>query len=183
MLNVATSRAMPANAVRTVVSMPRNSSLMSSLDSVLTAAPVVASTPSGSTAPTRSANSSCETSPSPRTEIDVTSSGALAMWVMASSRAKAVNVTPPSPSSSPNVAMPTIVASTGSGVSTVVVSPTARSPVSAAPRFTTTSSSPSGARPSARRYGLRSGSVVQLPPSCGGPLPPMASPSAPSSWA
>ena len=80
-----------------------------------------------------------------------TPSGSLVTCSIAPSRLKAVKVTPPSPSSSPNVEMPTMVTSTGSGVSRVVRSPIARSPSSAARRLTTTSSSASGARPSAKR--------------------------------
>ena len=69
--------------------------------------------------------------------------------------------------------MPTTVTSTGCGVSTVVRSPTARSPSLAAPRSMTTSPGAWGARPSARRYGLSAGSSIQLVPVVGGPSPPM----------
>ena len=86
----------------------------------------------------------------------------------------------PSPSaSSPNVAMPTTRTRTGVGTCTVVVSPTCRSPSFAAPRLITTSFAVRGARPSARRYWLSRLSVVHEPASVGGPLPPIAFPSAP----
>ena len=88
----------------------------------------------------------------------------------------------PKPSAVPNVDRPTIVACTGSGVRTVTVSPSTNPPVSAAPRFTTTSLSPAGARPSASLYGFRVGFSIQFPATVGGPLPPMASPSLPISW-
>ncbi len=93
-----------------------------------------------------------------------------------------VKVTWAMPSSPPKVARPTIVTLTGSGVRRVVVSPIFRWPLSAAPRLMTTSPVLAGVRPCASRYGLSSGSVIQLPASVGGPLPPMASPLAPTSW-
>src|SRR5262245_3644123 len=182
MLNVATSRAIPANTVRNLVSMSRNSSLMSSAFSVDTLDPDTASTPLGSTSSTRETSSDCDVPSSARTAMVDTPFGSLVTCSIAPSRLKAVNVTPPRPSWSPKVEMPTMVTSTGSGVSTVVRSPMCRSPLSAAPRLITTSSSASGARPSARRYGLSCSSAVQLPASWGGPPPPTASPSAPSSW-
>src|ERR671911_278817 len=58
--------------------------------------------------------------------------------------------------------MPTTVTSIGSGTRTVVVSPTARSPLSADDRSMTTSAGASGARPSAIRQGLMVVSVAQL---------------------
>ena len=100
---------------------------------------------------------------------------------MASPSVSPVNVTPAIPSRSPKVATPTMVTSTGSGVSRVVVSPIARSPRSSVLRSTTASPLRSGARPSASRKALSSGSSVQLPASWGGPMPPIGSPSDPSS--
>src|ERR671918_767234 len=120
MLNVATSRAMPANTVRNVVSMSRNSSLMSSAFCEDTSVPATASTPSGSTSSMRATSSSCEVPSSARTEMLDTPSGSLGTCSMAPSRGKAVKVTPPRPSSSPNVEMPTMVTSTGSGASGAV---------------------------------------------------------------
>lgn len=93
-----------------------------------------------------------------------------------------VKVTWAMPSSPPKVARPTIVTSTGSGVRRIVVSPILRSPRSAVPRLTTTSPDLFGARPSASRYGLSSGSSIQLPATVGGPWPPMGLPSAPINW-
>src|SRR5919106_865148 len=131
MLNVATSRAMPANTVRNVVSMSRNSSLMSSEFCEDTSVPATASTPSGSTSSMRATSSSCEVPSSVRTAMLDTPSGSLVTCSMAPSRVKAVKVTPPRPSSSPNVEMPTMVTSTGSGVSRVVRSPISSSGSSA----------------------------------------------------
>src|SRR5918996_56877 len=98
MLNVATSRAMPANTVRNVVSMSRNSSLMSSAFCEDTSVPATASTPSGSTSSMRATSSSCEVPSSARTAMLDTPSGSLVTCSMAPSRVKAVKVTPPRPS-------------------------------------------------------------------------------------
>jgi hypothetical protein len=92
-----------------------------------------------------------------------------------------VKVDAPAPSEEPKVAMPTIVTGTGSGVWTVVVAPSFRSPSLAAPRLITTSLSARGARPSTSWNGLRSSFSIQLPASVGGPLPPSLSPFLPTS--
>ncbi len=74
-----------------------------------------------------------------------------------------------------------MVTSTGWGTSTMVVSPTWRSPSSAAPRLMTTSPGASGARPSASSVGLRSGSVDPVAGGAGAGRPcRRRSPSAPS---
>jgi hypothetical protein len=52
---------MPANIVRNVRSMPRNSPLMSSMRSSVNSAPVRASAPSGTIGAMRSTSSSCDT--------------------------------------------------------------------------------------------------------------------------
>ena len=104
------------------------------------------------------------------------SPGRAVRYFSASARVIPVKVTCAMPSSPPKVARPTMVTSTGSGVRRVVVSPSFRSPRSAVPRLTTTSPDFCGARPSASRYGLSSGSVIQLPARVGGPWPPIGSP-------
>ena len=129
----------------------------------------------------RSTSSSSVVPLSARTSSEVTSPGRPVMCSSAPARENPVKVVGPRPSAPPKVAMPTIVTSTGSGVATVVVSPTARSPSLAAPRLMTTSSAVAGARPSTSSKGLSSGSSIQLPARVGGPFPPSFSPSAPVS--
>ena len=148
MLNVATSRATAANTTRNVRRKPRKSSSIWSLASSTSSEPLITSTSADMPAATRSTISSSLVPLSARTSSDVTSPGRPVMCSSAPASENAVNVVGPSPSSPPNVAIPTIVTSTGSGVATIVVSPTARSPSSAAPRLITTSSVASGARPS-----------------------------------
>ena len=72
---------------------------------------------------------------------------------------------------------------TGSGVSTVVSSPTESPACSAVARSITTSPSACGARPAASVSQLSSGSAIQLAAMVGGPSPPTVWPSAPISWA
>ena len=81
------------------------------------------------------------------------------------------------------MARPTIRTRTGAGVSTVVAEPILSFPAVAAPRSITTSCRPRGARPAASRYGVSAGSAIQLPADLGGPSPPTALPSEPSSSA
>lgn len=103
-------------------------------------------------------------------------------YFSASARVMPVNVVCAMPSSPPKVARPTMVTFTGSGVRSVVVSPTFRSPVFAAPRLMTTSPLLRGVRPSASWYALSSGSSIQFPARVGGPWPPMGLPWASTSW-
>ena len=102
--------------------------------------------------------------------------------LLGASSVNAVNVVWPSPSAEPNVAMPTIVTCTGSGVWTVVVSPMLQVAVVGGAPVDDDLVVGAGARPSASRYGLRSGSSIQLPASVGGPFPPSPSPFLPTSW-
>ena len=98
----------------------------------------------------RFTSASCDTPDCAFTEMLVTWSVRWRRCSWALPSVKAVNVTPPSPSAEPNLEMPTIVTGTGSGVWTVVVSPTCRLPLFAAPRLITTSLPARGARPSTR---------------------------------
>lgn len=179
---VATSRAMPEKTSRKVVKRVRNWLEIMSVFSAADSCPVMASTPSGSTGVSRSTSSRWPTPGPARTWMLAASPGRAVRYFSASARVMPVKVTWAMPSSPPKVARPTTVTSTGSGVRRVVVSPIARPPFSAVPRLTTTSPDFCGARPSARRYGLSSGSVIQLPARVGGPWPPIGSPFAPTSW-
>lgn len=143
--------------------------------------PVIASTPLGSTG-VRASTSSCWPVPGPaRTWMDAAPPGFGVRYFSASARVIPVKVTWPMPSSPPKVARPTTVTPTGSGVRSTVRSPTFRPPLSAAPRLITTSPDAAGTRPSASRYGLSSGSSIQLPATVGGPCPPTGLPSEPTS--
>jgi len=159
MLNEATSRAISANdrsagrrkpmtsstAVRfsrrkassEIVSVSSPTTPLIERTSVAWFVPAAASTMIRSTAPL----------PSPR-------------WVPAPAGLNRAAVTPAWESLAPKRAVPTTVTSTGCGVSTVAVVPTARSPLSADVASSTTSSDPVGARPSLMRYGLSAGSAV-----------------------
>ncbi|MBP2053858.1 hypothetical protein J2Z21_006860 [Streptomyces griseochromogenes] len=126
--------------------------------------------------------SSCWLTPGPaRTWMLAAWPGRAVRYFSASAWVMPVKVTWAMPSWPPKVARPTMVTSTGSGVRRVVVSPIFRPPFFAAPRLTTTSPDFAGRRPSASRYGLSFGSVIQLPARVGGPWPPTGLPSAPTS--
>ncbi len=88
---------------------------------------------------------------------------------------------PPNPAARPKVASPATRTRTGAGTSTVVTEPMRRCPLRAAPSLITTWCRPCGACPAASRYGVSAGSASQFPPERGGPSPPIAFPSEPSS--
>ena len=185
MLNAATSSATAANAVSPVDRKPRKPLLMSSRFSVASCDPVMACTPAGSTGRSRAASSVSGTPGLARTRIWVSSAWRAPLGPARCSRAACsvipVNVPGPKPSAVPKVVMPTTCTRSGCGVSSVVVMPSARWPVLAAPRLMTTSSSARGACPATSRYGFSAGSPTQFAASVGGPLPPIGLPSRPSS--
>ena len=187
MLNAATSSAIAANAVSPVDRKPRKPELMSFRFSVASCAPVMACTPAGSTGRSRAASSVSGTPGLALTRIWVSSAsppGPLgpARCCRAAGSVIPVNVPGPKPSAVPKVVMPTMCTRSGCGVSSVVVMPSARWPVVAAPRLMTTSSSARGACPWTSRYGFSAGSPTQFAAWVGGPLPPIGLPSRPSSW-
>ena len=161
MLSAATTRAMPAKTTRKVRSRSRNARWRRCARRPA-ASPVIASSPSGSTAAMRSRELVASDTPALGGDEDRAHLAGLPEHVAPARLASvnAVQVVWPRPSASPKVAMPTIVTSTGSGVCTTVrVADVRGRPASAAPRLITTSSAASGARPSTSRYGLSSGVV------------------------
>ena len=153
MLKVPTRRATPAKINRNVDRAERNPLVTASRFSFVSWAPVMVSAraEAGTAARTRAASVSWLTPGAARTSTREISAGSLVRWSAAPSAVKPTKVEVPKPSAVPKVAMPTIVTRTGSGVSTMVVPPTARWPDLAAPRLMTTSSAPAGARPWTRR--------------------------------
>jgi len=153
MLKVPTRRATPAKISRKADRAARNPLVTVSRFSWVSWAPVMVSAPAvtGSAVRTRAASVSWLTPGAARTNTREILAGSLVRWRAASPGLKPTKVEVPNPSAVPKVAMPTIVTRTGSGVSTMVVSPTFRWPALAAPRLITTSPVAVGSRPSARR--------------------------------
>ena len=156
MVKQATTRPIAANASRNVLKRP-NICLTLSWVSFVISAPVSTSVPSGIAASIRAVTSSSEMPSSAATITMSSSPGVPASTCCAVARSNRDTLAPPGESTEPNRTVPTSVNWWGPvWVSTVTVSPSRRSPLSALALSITTSPGP-GARPGATSsHGLSS---------------------------